>query len=52
MALRYRAMLDANWVEEKKYGSQAAFVEDYFPHIWEKPDEWRKFSQTRSAQVG
>jgi hypothetical protein len=52
MAKRYRAMLDENWRLEKQYGSQAAFVEDYFPHIWERPDDWRAFAEARSAQVG
>ena len=52
MARRYRAMLDKNWELEKQYGSQAAFVEDYLPHIWEKPEEFQAFAQTRSAQVG
>lgn len=52
MARRYRAMLDKNWELEKQYGSQAAFVEDYLPHIWEKPEEFQKWAQTRSAQVG
>ena len=52
MAKRYRAMLDANWQLEKLYGSKAAFVEDYFPHIWERPDDWRAFAEARSAQMG
>ena len=52
MARRYRRMLDQNREEEKRYGSQAAYVEDYMPHIWEKPEEWSAFSETRSAQVG
>jgi hypothetical protein len=52
MAKRYRAMLDENWRLEKQYGSQAAFVEDYFPHIWERPKDWRAFADARSAQVG
>jgi len=52
MARRYRAMLDANWALEKRYGSQAAFVEDYFPHIWERPADWRAFAEAKSAQMG
>ncbi len=52
MAKRYRAMLDANWAEEKRWGSQAAFVQDYFPHIWERPDDWRAFAEAKSAQMG
>jgi N12 class adenine-specific DNA methylase len=52
MAKRYRRMLDANWLLEKQYGSQASFVEDYFPHLWKSPDDWRAFAEARSAQVG
>ena len=52
MAKRYRAMLDENWRLEKLYGSKAAFVEDYFPHIWERPADWRAFAEARSAQMG
>lgn len=52
MARRYRAMLDANWAEEQRWGSTASFVDDYMPHIWEKPGEWRAFSEAKSAQMG
>ena len=52
MAQRYKRMLEENYQEEKKYGSKAGYREDYFPHIWESPDEWTSFSQARAAQVG
>ena len=52
MQRAWRRLLDENWAEEQRWGSTASFVDDYVPHIWERPDQWRAFSQQMAQQVG
>jgi hypothetical protein len=34
MWLRFRAMLNRAYMEEQRWGSKAAYWEEYFPHVW------------------
>lgn len=34
MFLRFHAMLNRAFMEEQRWGSKAAYWEDYFPHVW------------------
>ncbi|PWT76956.1 MAG: hypothetical protein C5B60_03505 [Chloroflexi bacterium] len=36
-AQRYRTMLDKAYELEQRWGSKAGYIENYFPHIWERP---------------
>jgi hypothetical protein len=38
LAQTYSKMLDAAYTLEKQYGSKAGYIEDYFPHLWERPN--------------
>ena len=49
---RHRALLDMALKLEKEAGSSGYYLNEYFPHIWERPLEWRSFSASREAQVG
>jgi len=48
----WRRLLDENHADERRWGSKAAFVQDYVPHVWEKPDQWRAFAERMAAQMG
>ena len=37
IAQTYNKMLEAAYALEKQWGSKAEYVENYFPHIWERP---------------
>jgi hypothetical protein len=52
IAEHYKAILTAGWEKDQRWGSTAAFVEDYMPHVWERPDDFRKLVQGRTAQIG
>lgn len=52
MAADWRALLDNNWSDEQGWGSMASFVNDYVPHIWEKPESWRAFAESMTKQLG
>lgn len=49
---RHRAILDMAAKLEKEAGSSGYYLDEYFPHMWERPLEWRSFSASREAQVG
>jgi N12 class adenine-specific DNA methylase len=52
MAAHYRNAMDTDWALGKQYGSQADFVENYFPHVWQKPDDYSAWARTQTAQHG
>jgi len=51
-AFRHRRMLDEAFKEEATYGSQAQYLEEYFPHLWKDPAKVREFFKTQSTVLG
>lgn len=43
MAAAYRQRLDDVFTMLKQYAPDLNFIQDYFPHFWEKPDEVRNY---------
>jgi hypothetical protein len=52
MMRRYKRIMDVNYAEDQAAGLDYGYIAEYLPHIWERPDEWRAFAETRTAQVG
>ena len=44
----YREMLKQGFADEKKYGSTADFLENYFPHLWKDPVAARTHFQNQN----
>ena len=48
----FRNMLDAAHAMEQAWGSTANYVEDYLPHLWDKPDEVKAYFQQFIKSLG
>jgi hypothetical protein len=51
---RWRRILDENWQAEQNAGSTGGMINEYFPHIWKNPEQFRRiFGEGGSTeQVG
>jgi len=52
IAKEYRERLDKIYNLQKKYGDKISYIENYFPHIWEKPKEAQRFISSYIRKIG
>jgi len=52
IAKEYRERLDKIYNLQKEYGDKLSYIENYFPHIWEKPDDARRFISSYIRKIG
>lgn len=48
----WRQMLDEAALAEKQWGSKAGYIEDYFPHIWERKQGQQPIQERFTQSIG
>lgn len=51
VAKEYRERLDAMHALEKTYKEQAQYIDNYFPHIWDKPNKAQDFFSSYTSKM-